>query len=72
MMRSILLAIAMLATADAASATKVQIAQGESILTLRVDGDLSIDPAGRVVDYRIRTKLDPKIERLIAKAVPAW
>ena len=72
MVRSMLLAMAMLATADAAAATKVQIAQGESVLTLRVDGELAIDPQGHVQDYTIRTKLDPQIEKLVAKAVPSW
>jgi hypothetical protein len=72
MIRSIVLAIAMLATMDVAAATKVQIAQGESVLTLRVDGDLSIDATGRVLDYRIRTRLDPQMAKLVAKAVPAW
>jgi Gram-negative bacterial tonB protein. len=72
MIRSIVLAMAMLATVNVAAATKVQIAQGENVMTLRVDGDLSIDPAGRVVDYRIRTKLDPQLAKLVAKAVPAW
>ena len=72
MIRSIVLAMAMLATVNVAAATKVQIAQGENVLTLRVDGDLSIDAAGHVLDYRIRTKLDPDIAKLVAKAVPAW
>jgi hypothetical protein len=73
MLRSIVLAAAMLATAGAAAATKVQIAQGESVVTLRIDGELTIDPLGRVRDYKIRTsELDPKIQALVAKAVPAW
>lgn len=72
MLRSMLLAMAMLATVGAVAATKVQIAQGESVLTLRVDGELAIDPQGHVQDYRIRTKLDPQIEKLVAKAVPSW
>ena len=72
MIRSIVLAMALLATLNVAAATKVQIAQGENVLTLRVDGDLSIDAAGHVIDFRIRTKLDPQIAKLVAKAVPAW
>ena len=61
-----------LAAGSTHAATKVQIAQGESVLTLRVDGDLTIDAEGRVVGYRIRTKLEPQIEKLVAKAVPRW
>ena len=63
---------AALAVASAQAGTKVQIAQGESVLTLRVDGELTIDPEGRVKDYAIRTKLEPQIQKLVSKAVPGW
>lgn len=46
--------------------------QGESVLTLRVDGELTIGPDGGVDDYRIRTKLDPQVEALVKRAVPTW
>lgn len=46
--------------------------KSESVLTMRVDGELSIDPDGRVMDYRITTKLDPQVEKLVRRAVPAW
>ncbi|QIL19353.1 hypothetical protein [Thermomonas sp. HDW16] len=62
----------LLAVGTVQAATKVQIAQGESVLTLRVDGEVSIDPEGRVLDYRILTKLEPPIQKLVAKAVPTW
>ena len=61
MLRTMVLATAMLATTGVAAASKVQIAEGESVVTLRIDGELTIDPAGQVRDYKIRTKLDPKI-----------
>jgi TonB family protein len=72
MMRSIVLALAMAAMPDVAAQTKVQIAEGESVLTLRIDGELLIDPEGRVQEYRISTKLDPQVEKLVAREVPAW
>lgn len=70
-MATVMLA-AVSATGDAQAASKVQIAQGESVLTLRVDGDLTIDPQGRVTDYQVRTMLEPKLQQLLAKAVPGW
>lgn len=72
MLRSIVLATALLATAGVAGAAKVQITEGESVVTLRIDGELTIDPAGQVQGYKIRTKLDPQIQTLVAKAVPGW
>lgn len=72
MMRSMVAAMAMLVAMGTPAATKVQIAQGESVLTMRVDGELAIDKDGRVMEYRIRTKLAPQIEKLVAKAVPGW
>ena len=72
MLRTMVLATAMLAATGVAAASKVQIAEGASVVTLRIDGELTIDPAGQVRDYKIRTKLDPKIQALVAKAVPAW
>lgn len=72
MLRSIMLAVALLASADAYAGGKGEAAQGEAVLTLRVDGELSIDPQGKVSDYRITTKLDPQLERLVRRAVPTW
>jgi TonB family protein len=72
MLRSLLLAMALLASTGVHAANKVQIAQDESVLTLRVDGELAIDAEGRVAEYRIRSKIDPQIQKLLAKAVPAW
>lgn len=65
MVRSIVLAAAMLAMASACAATKVQIAEGESVMTLRIDSELTIDPAGQVREYKIRTKPDPKLRELV-------
>lgn len=46
--------------------------ESENVLTLRVDGALSIDPQGKVLDYRITTKLDPAVEAMVRRAVPRW
>lgn len=63
----------LLATAGNTGAqAPVEQVKSESVLTMRVDGELSIDPEGRVMDYRITTKLDPQVEKLVGRAVPAW
>lgn len=72
MLRSIMLTLALLAPASSYAGPKDDAAQGEAVLTLRVDGELSIDPQGKVADYRISTKLDPQLERLVRRAVPSW
>lgn len=72
MLRSIMLTLAMLASAGVHAGAKDEAAQGEAVLTLRVDGELSINPEGKVADYRIITKLDPQLERLVRRAVPGW
>ena len=46
--------------------------RAESVMTMRVDGELAIDTQGQVLDYRIDTKLQPELQQLIAKAVPSW
>jgi len=72
MLRSIMLTLTLLASTGAYAGAKDQAVQGEAVLTLRVDGELSIDPEGKVADYRISTKLDPQLERLVRRAVPSW
>lgn len=44
----------------------------ESVMTMRVNGEIAIDPQGKVLDYRLDTKLQPELQQLIAKAVPNW
>lgn len=44
----------------------------ESVMTMRVDGELAIDPQGKVLDYRIDTKLEPAMRAQIDKAIPRW
>ena len=64
--------VVLLAASGARAATGTQPVRGESVLTLRIDGDLTIDPEGRVMEYRIRTALDPQVRKLVARAVPNW
>lgn len=55
--------------APAAAATPVA---GESVLTMRVDGELTIGTEGQVLNYEIRSKLDPALQALLDKAIPKW
>lgn len=50
----------------------VSIEAGEDLITMRVDGQIAIDAQGKVLDYRIDTKLQPELRALIDKAVPNW
>lgn len=44
----------------------------ESVMTMRVDGEIAIDPQGKVLDYRIDTKLEPAVRAQLDKAIPKW
>lgn len=72
--RSGLLALLLMAGASAAPASGGQAAPaaGEAVLTLRVDGQLTIDPEGRVSEYRVEGSLDPAVAGMLQRAVPAW
>lgn len=67
-----IMAAALAATATVAAQTPAPGSEGESALTMRVDGELSIDPEGRVMDYRMGTKLDPQLQKLVQRVVPTW
>ena len=45
---------------------------GESVLTMRVDGELTIGTEGQVLTYNIRSKLDQSVQAMLAKAIPQW
>ena len=62
-----LLAIASMQATPAVAVTPVA---GESVLTMRVDGELTIGTEGQVVAYNIRSKLDPTLQALLDKTIP--
>ena len=64
-----LLAIASMQATPAVAVTPVA---GESVLTMRVDGELTIGTEGQVVAYNIRSKLDPTLQALLDKTIPRW
>ena len=65
----LLLAISGGQAAPAAAATPVA---GESVLTMRVDGELTIGTEGQVLSYKIRSKLDPTLQAMLDKSIPRW
>lgn len=47
-------------------------AAAESVMTMRVDGDLVVGTEGRVVDYEITTELPDELRGILDKAVRGW
>lgn len=57
----------------AASAGRVvPAAQGESVITMRLDGELSVDAGGAVHDYTIRTEVTPGVQQFLDRVIPRW
>jgi hypothetical protein len=44
----------------------------QEVMTMRVEGGITIDPNGRVIEYHIDTPLQPELKRIIDDAVPKW
>jgi hypothetical protein len=68
MLAGVLLAVTPLHAAEPASTAMA----GESVLTLRVDGELTIGTEGQVLSYTLRSKVDQNLQNLLAKAIPQW
>lgn len=47
-------------------------AQGESVITMRLDGEISVDPQGRVHDYAIRSEVTPGVQQFLDRMIPRW
>ena len=63
----------LLACAGAQAKDRLAVqAAGESVMTMRVDGELTIDTEGRVMDYNLRTAVDPKLRQMLDNAIPTW
>jgi TonB family protein len=60
------------AAAVTAAAEAAPAAQGEAVITMRLDGEISVDPQGRVHDYKIRTDLTPGVRALLDRVIPTW
>lgn len=73
---SALLCIAMAAQAVAGNKGAVRgnhpAVQGEAVITMRLDGEISVDPQGRVHDYKIRTDVTPGVRALLDRSIPTW
>lgn len=45
---------------------------GESLMTLRIEGEIEVDKAGRVSTHRLDTKLTDDVRDLVSSAVAQW
>lgn len=55
-----------------AGTTPAEQGSGESVLTMRVDGELTIGTQGEVEAYALRTELTPDLQKMLDKAIPKW
>lgn len=55
-----------------AGTTPTEQASGENVLTMRVDGELTIGTQGEVEAYALRTELTPDLQKMLDKAIPKW
>ena len=66
------LAFAALLASSGAPAADKPVSQSESVLTLRLNGQLTIDPEGRVKSYKISSDLPPGVKGIVERAVINW
>lgn len=70
--RMAIVSVMLAAGGNVGAQAPVEPGKSESVLTMRVDGELSIDPDGRVMDYQIGSKLDQQLKNLLQRVVPSW
>ena len=56
----------------AAAGRPAAAVQGEAVITMRLDGEISVDPQGRVHEYKIRTQTTPGVQQLLDRVIPTW
>lgn len=44
----------------------------DEVLTMRVDGTISVDETGKVIGYELTTQLGPDLRKLIAQSAATW
>jgi hypothetical protein len=72
MQRRLPLLLALAFAAPVAAADLIYTNSLESVLTLRVDGEIEIDGKGQVVSHKLDTELPAAMSALIDKAVVRW
>lgn len=48
------------------------VSADNSVMTMRIDGEIAIDAAGKVIDYRITTPIEGELKPLLDKSVRRW
>lgn len=66
----IILACLLLVPMSGTAGKKIEVSN--SIMTMRVDGQITIGQAGSVLDYRITTPVQPELQQLLDTAVRKW
>jgi len=66
------LALWLACTGAQAGTAPAEQGSGESVLTMRVDGELTIGTQGEVEAYALRTELTPDLQKMLDKAIPKW
>lgn len=67
--RACMLALAM---SSAAHASNPKDFVGENVLVMRVDGEIEVDPQGKVASHQLKTEVTEDIRALLAKAINRW
>lgn len=49
-----------------------KLAISNSVMTMRVDGEITVGQGGGVLDYKITTPIKPELQQLLDKAVRKW
>ena len=49
-----------------------EIKVDNSVMTMRIDGEIAIDTAGKVLDYKITTPSTPEMQQILDKSVRRW
>jgi hypothetical protein len=72
-MHKLLLSCLLLASSGALAQQQVATPDaGEALLTMRIDGDVTVDPQGKVSGYHIDTEVQSELKVLLEKAIPTW
>ena len=61
-----------LVAAPPAPSSGLEVSKSESVMTMRVDGELVVDTEGRVTNHQITSEVTPEIRAAIDKSIPQW
>jgi outer membrane biosynthesis protein TonB len=71
-MKRIALGLALMMVSAVCGAAEHPALPPGSLMTMRIDGELTIDTAGKVAAYDIATPLEPAVKQAVDRAVATW